>query len=83
MNTASSPGIFGFSDLEDRLDGARLEVLALFTTVPETLLALRRAAGLASQFWCWTFCDEERRCKERCEMNLAFWLVAMRAFDQP
>jgi len=49
MNAASSPGRFRFSDREDSSDGARFEVLVLFTTVPETLLALRRAAGLASQ----------------------------------
>jgi hypothetical protein len=49
MNTGSSPGRFRFSDLENLPDGAPFEVLVLFTTVPETALALRRAAGLASQ----------------------------------
>jgi hypothetical protein len=49
MNTASSPGIFRFSDPDTLFDDARLEVLVLFTTAPETVLALRKAAGLASQ----------------------------------
>jgi hypothetical protein len=35
--------------MEHRGDGTRLEVVVLFTTVPGTLLALRRAADLASQ----------------------------------
>ena len=49
MSTASSRGKFRVSELEDLFDAARFEVLVLFTTVPETLLALRRAADLASQ----------------------------------
>jgi hypothetical protein len=49
MHSASSPTRFRFSDLEGMFDAARFGVFVLFTSVPEALLALRRAAGLATQ----------------------------------
>jgi hypothetical protein len=48
MNVVSSPDGLGVADRGAVSHGSRLEVFVLFTTVQETLLALRKAASLAS-----------------------------------
>src|ERR1017187_5521166 len=48
MNIVVSLRRTGVSHLKEPSEGSRYEVFVLFTTVPETLHALRTAAGLAS-----------------------------------